>query len=638
MRVITTAILGVLVIVLGVVIRTVDHVPVSGADAASTANVLVRFPIEAVEKVSIERGPARVEVLRRGEQWFFSEPETDRVDAAAMAKLLDELNYLTRIDEIDSDENLSATQLGLEGDEAIRVVISGKNEAGDKINESLILGTEAPRANSIYVKRHGSDEVYVVDGNPRPWISAPLQTLRDPRILSVPVEAVVQLAIRRPDQSFALQRRITPPQQDWILTSPLQAWAGLEEMDQLMADLAALKIAEVRQDQDLSEKIPEPLPEKSVVIQMQVFGVEQPLTLFLKEVEAPPVEGAPAMVEVRISDRPYVYRIQSRILESLPEEANDLRSRTLAKIPGNYLDTIVIEHVIDPTVLLKSERSENGLRWDVRIANKLLPANQGEVLRMVNGVNEARILTFAADNAEDLESFGLDRPERRVTFSMKFPGQQQADGSISPVQEMTRVLRLGWGKGEQRNLYAHFEGDPYVFEVDPSLLNLIPTHPIKWRSLTVLSFSAFSLRSITREVPGREQLKLAYRYQTDRWEAFRNGADVSATLNEASARRLGERLGDLKARGWYLSLAQAYEALQEPDAEFTVVTSQLDPAIGEAVDKTYKIRFAKSGIVVPPSSEPLYFGKLEDSPDVFFVDPETFGNLIRPVTTSRALK
>ena len=101
--------------------------------------------------------------------------------------------------------------------------------------------------------------------------------------------------------------------------------------------------------------------------------------------------------------------------------------------------------------------------------------------------------------------------------------------------------------------------------------------------------------------------------------------------------RFAERLGDLKATGWYLSLGVAYEALQKPAAEFSVVTSELDPAIGEAADKVYKIRFARSGIVVPPSSEPLYFGQIEGSPDVFFIDHETFRNLIRPVTTSRAL-
>ena len=56
-------------------------------------------------------------------------------------------------------------------------------------------------------------------------------------------------------------------------------------MDQLMADLAALQIAEVRQDENLSEKIPDPLPDKSAFLQMQVFGVEKPLTLFLEEVD-----------------------------------------------------------------------------------------------------------------------------------------------------------------------------------------------------------------------------------------------------------------------------------------------------------------------------------------------------------------
>ncbi len=637
MRVITTAILGVLVIVLAIVIRTVDYVPESGRNAASSANVLVRFPPEGVTTIVIERGPSQTKVIRRGEQWFFSEPEKDRVDAATMTKLLDELNYLTRVESIASQADLSLTQMGLKGDEAIEVTISGEDKAGDKFRETLLLGGEAPRANSIYAKTGDSDAVFVVDGNPRNWIQSPLETLRDPRLLSVPVEAIVQLAIQRPEARFTLQRRITPPKQDWILSSPLQAWAGIEEMDELLAGIAGLKIAEVRQDETLSEKIPDPLPEKSAVLQLQVFGIEKPLTLFLREVEAPPVQGAPAIVEARISDRPYVYRLQTRILESLPEAADDLRSRTLARIPESFLNTVTIESVTDPTVLLKSERSETGLRWDVRINNKLLPANQGQVSQLVNGVNEARIISFASNSADDLTPFGLDRPVVRVTFLLQFPGQIQQDGARGQVQQMTRALRFGWGDGEQRHLYAYFEGEPYIYEVDPSLLSYVPTHPIKWRSLSVLSYSAFSLRSITRNVPGKEMLKLTYLYQTDQWKAFRNGADVSDSLDGASARRLAERLGDLKATGWYLSLGQAYKALQTPSAELEIVTSELDRAIGEAQEKSYKIRFARSGIVVPPSSEPLYFGQIMGSPDIFFVDHDTYRNLIRPVTTSRAL-
>lgn len=637
MRVVTTAILGVLVVVLAIVIRAVDHEPKSGRDAAASANVLVRFPSDAVREVTIERGPAETRVVRRGEQWFFNEPEKDRVDAAAMAKLLDELNYLTRVEAIGAEGDLSPTQMGLEGDDAIEVTVAGEDEDGGAFRETLVLGTEAPRANSIYARGEDSDGVFVVDGNPRRWLLSPLETLRDPRLLSVPVEAIVQLAIRRPEASFTLQRRITPPKQDWVLSSPLQAWAGVEEMDRLLADIASLQIAEVRTDESLSEKIPDPLPEKSAVFQIQVFGIEKPLTLYLREVEGPPVEGAPAIVEARISDRPYVYRLQTRILEKLPAEADDLRSRALARIPEAYLDTITIESVTDPTVLLKSERSENGLRWDVRVNDKLLPANQGQVSRLVSGVNDARILTFAANSAEDLSPFGLDRPVVRVTFSLQFPGQPREDGTPGQVQRMTRALRFGWNEGEQRSLYAHFEGEPYVYEVDASLLSFIPTHPIKWRSLSVLSYSAFSLRSITREVAGREKLKLSYLYQLDQWQAFRNGAEVTESLDSASARRLAERLGDLKATGWYLSLGKAYEALQTPSAEFEIVTSELDRAIGEAQDKTYRIRFASSGIVVPPSSEPLYFGQIVGSPDIFFIDHETYRNLIRPVTTSRVL-
>ena len=648
MKISTTAILALVVIVLGFAIRLVDREPVVGEGAAERARVLVRFSIDGVDRVSIERGPSRTEIVSRGGQWFFAEPEQDRVNADAMEALLDDLNHLARLDRIEPGEEMKPVELGIEGDAAIRVEISGETEEGEAFSETVVLGGPAPRSDSLYAKRAGEDVVHVVDGNPRGQLENPLETLRDPRVLSAPVEAIVQLGMRRPSGEWTVQRRIVPPKQDWVIVSPLRAWAGVEEMDELLADLAALTIAEVQKDQKIDESIPEPLPEKSAVLQFRVFGFEQPLTLYLEEVEAPPVEGAPALVEVRVSDRPFVYRLRSRILETLPDDANGLRTRTLARIPTSALNAIYVESLIDPAVQLRSEKTETGLRWRVRINDKLLPANQGEVNSLVEGINEARILEFVSDSAraededqrsavaEELARYGLDRPERRITFQMIFPGQPDEEGNPGDPTEVVRSLRLGWGDEEARRLYAWFEGEPYIYEVDPSLLTRVPSHPIKWKSLSVLTYSPFSLRSINREVDGRGKLTLKYDYKRDAWEATRNGVDVTPTLDPASARRLSERLGDLKASGWYLSLASAYEALQEPSAEFEIVTSELDRATGEAAERTYRIRLAKSGIVIPPSSEPLYFGQIVGSPDVFFIDHETYGNLIRPVTGSSA--
>ncbi|MEM9016558.1 MAG: DUF4340 domain-containing protein, partial [Verrucomicrobiota bacterium] len=208
------------------------------------------------------------------------------------------------------------------------------------------------------------------------------------------------------------------------------------------------------------------------------------------------------------------------------------------------------------------------------------------------------------------------------------PGTPNDDGTPSQVQEVQRVLNLGWKQGDEQRLFANFEGEPFVYELDPTFVGLIPTHPIKWRSLSVLNVNSFHLSSITRELKDQEKLTLNYDYRRDRWEAFRNGVEVTPSLDVASARRLRDRVCSLTANGWYLSLASAYEALKDPSATFRIVTNELDPARGDSVEKTYTVKFA-------PSAANLYFGQVEGSPDVFFLDHETYRDLIRPVTSAR---
>ena len=234
---------------------------------------------------------------------------------------------------------------------------------------------------------------------------------------------------------------------------------------------------------------------------------------------------------------------------------------------------------------------------------------------------------------------------------MKLPGETLADGTPGPPRQLVRTLNLGWKEGEEQRLYANFEGEPHVYELDPTFLNLIPTHPVKWKSLSVISFNPIHLRSFTREMPEKEVLKLDYDYRIDTWKASRNGVDVTPSLDIAAARRLRDRLGSLTASGWYLTLGPAYEALRTPTATFNIVTSELDRATNQAKDTTYLLKLAPSSLTLGSSSESLYFGQVvkvgpesgavadptgaEGSPDVFFLDHATYGDLIRHVTTSR---
>lgn len=629
MRLTTTAILGATALALAGVIHRVDEKPASGKRAAELAKVLVRFEPEAIDEIVVERGVAKVVMKKSNGAWFFTEPEQDRVDATLVLALLDRLNHLGIVEDLEAaGETPDPTPLGITGDQSIRVTLSGAGGEGiAPVKESLILGVEAPRTGSLYARRETGDPgTFVVDGNPRPWIESPLEAMRDRRLLSAPVGAVVQVVIRQASGEMALQRRITPPQQDWALASPLVSWADREAMDELLTSLGSLQIEEVVKGAAAAEEIPNPLPEGAAVFQVQVYGIPQPLTLYLHEVGK--AEDGRPLLEARASDRPAVYRLKSDFLTRMPKSPNDLRDRTLARLAPEYIESIKIQSRLDPLVDLRAERSGPNVSWRVVIGNKLVPANTGEIGALVNAVNEAAIQKFVSDEPTDLVQYGLVPPQRRLLFQMKFPGQPQADGTVGPPREMIRTLNLGWKEGEEQRLYANFEGEPSVYELDPTFLNLIATHPVKWKSLNVLTFNPIHLVSITREKPGDENLKLDYFYREDRWEASRSGGDVTASLDIPSARRLRDRLGSLTAEGWYLTLGPAYEALEKPSVVFTIVTKELDRATNDSTDTTHVLRIA-------PFSDRLYFGRFDGSPDVFFLNEDTYKGLMMPVTTSR---
>lgn len=629
MRLVTTGILGVTVIVLAVVTWFVDRETETASEDAKLSNVLIRFAPDQVDRIVVEKGSARTVMEKKEGLWLFSEPEEDRVDAGAIAVLLDELNHLTILDSIGSEEEgMSPQQLGIKGDDAIKITVGGPvDEKGkERFSEAVILGVETPRSNTLFASEAGDDTIHAVNGNPRKWVTDPLAIMRDRRILGVPVEAIVQMVVRQSTGEIAVQRKITPPQQDWSLVKPIQAWADRELLDALLTELGALQIHEVVGNAEPAEKIPNPLPDNSAVFQIMVYGSSQPLTIYLKQVD--PGDGvAPPTLEARISGRPAVYRFPSNFLTKLPESANDVRDRALARIPLEYLSSIIIQSRIDPYVYLKSEKKADGINWFVKVNDDLLPANMGEVSSLVAAMNEAAILDFASDSGEDLSQFGLNPPARRIIFQFEFPGAPDEQGNPGQVQVVERVLNLGWKEGDEQRLFANFEGENFVYELSPSVMASIPTHPLKWRSLTVLTFNPFHLESITREIEGEGTLKLTYDYTRDRWEATKNGVDVTGVLDIGSARRLRDRLGSLTAESWYLSIGQAYEALQDPIATFSIVTKELDRARGDSVQVTKRVKFAKIG--------KLYYGQIEGSPDVFILDDKTFGDLRRPVTGAR---
>jgi len=631
MKLATTIAQGICVAGLGVAIAVVDRAPDTGKRAAEQANVLVRFDEKEVNRITVERNGDETVLQVRGGLWFLTGPVTDRADRTLVEGLLDQLNHLAVIDSIPesewkNDQRWDIEQLGLDEENAIRLTVAGKTE------REIVLGGPAPREDSLYALVPGGREqaIRVVEGNPRRFLENAVEALRDRRLVAAPPNRIVELSIRDGENEVALGRRVTPPLRDWSVARPIQAWADEEKMDDLLATLAGLRIEDVIAAAGEEAPVPDPLPDNAVVVRLRVVGVEEPVTLYLRELPKDPDHFGPPVLEARISDRPFTYRVRSSVLDTLVADAAAWRDRGLARIPIQFLRSITIEsRSSDPLVHLRAVPEAQGTRWSVRVNDQLEPAHLPAVTRLVEGVNGTAILDFVSESGEGLAAFGLAPPSRRVTFEIEYPGVTDERGNPGEPQRVLQQLNLGWKAGDEQRLFASFEGEPSVYELDPSFVGLFATHPIKWRSLQVLSLNAYHVESIVREkkIPERETLSLTYDYTRDEWEAERGGVDIRPILDVALARSLRDRLASLVAADWYLSLATAYEALENEASSITIGVNELDRATGESSRVDYRLAFAKA-------TEYLYFGKLDSSPDVFLIDVETYKNLMRPVTAA----
>ncbi len=622
MKPVTTTVLASICVLLAIVITAVEN----KATSRGERRALLRFEASALESIRVQyRGEATLLRRLEGGAWVFAEPHQDRINPNAMRALLDELNYLTVLDRLPDEEATSLGEMGLTDDAAVKIAVTSRESNGDRRLQEVELGGPTDREMTRFA-RDERGKIVVVSGDPSDALTRPYETLRETNLLTAPAGQLVQIAVQIPAGGFVLKRDLQPRPEPWQIVEPVEARADAEKVDDLLAALLGLQISGVVSEEGGSQDVPDPLPQGTVLVRLGLFGREKPVTLFLSEKERED-RFTPREVVARISDRPPEFLLQSDIVRALPRAADDLRDRRLDTVPERALDFIaLISRTDDPEVILKPERSARGVQWKVKIGSRFVDANYSRIQRLLERVNSPVVLDFPEPGP--LSDFGLDPAHMRVGFHYLLPGRPLPDGSIGPEEKFSKVLQLGFRQGESLRLFANFLGEPEIFELDPSFTNVLPTHPVKWRSVNVLTFNPYHVTSIERNLPGRERILLEYDRIRDDWSATRAGVDLSANVNLPSVNALRDRLASLRAVGWTLQAGPAFAALADPSAVFEIVTRELDRATNEPRN------FSRTLSLAPSAAEGIYYGRLDDNPDVFFIDSEQYEALVRPVTDS----
>lgn len=596
--------------------------------AALKAQFLTFWDENAVSKLRISGPAGEVEVERIAERWHLLRPVEDEADPEKLRQLVRLLCRLPLVEPLKEAE-FAAEEFGFSKSNVIEVDLL----AGTRLLGRISLGREGPFQKTAYasvLEMAGRQRGGLVRMEMREWLATPLAQLRDRRLLRVPAGLITQYRLKTGQGEIVLRREERKAR--WHIETPLQSRANDDIAYSLLEELTLMEAVEFRDDQALAGTAS--LDGKSAMFRLEK-GPGTPLEITLRQEEDG--EGIAYLLAKR-SDRKAVLRIRDNLVQRLPRNVNQLRYPYLAEIPVQGVARIQIKSRSDPDVDLVHTGSE----WKLSYLAELWPANTSRIEELLGALNAEPVLEFRSSAGAQSGSYGLDQPlatlsvttsqvdaERLKTYRENLARKEGgAEVKAPPEAEVvTRTLRFG--RGDDAFLNANYEGEPYIFAIDPALvLSHLPTHPLKWRGLRLFDFRPVEVREIgVSEVGGMDSV-LYYNHLRNEWTGLVDGERIDEKINVRLAERLAYHLSSLAAVDWMTERRDALRALQRPGSLVRIRISRAAAGSGEEKEEAFALRLAPA---VQEDRVSFYYGQFEGRPDVFLLSAENYERLIYPV-------
>lgn len=620
MRFRTTLFLLVLAVAIGAAVMNSDRYLPTARDRWQTMQNPMPFEPSTVDQIELESAESQVSLKVVDRLWRMGKPVDDVADperVTALLAALHEAEWLDQLSAKEMSENVSK-MTGLEKPFAhVRLLSAGKLVA------ECWIGNAAALEGSCYIavpgRKTGERVVHMAKTLLPDLLKRPLESWRDDQLLRVPAESVARIAVSNGHGQIEMRR--DKPKSPWNLVKPLQTRGQNERINELLAAILGLKISAVA---PADAKSTPPLDALKLTVDTPAFGRPLELTLLA------PLDMKAGKTTASISHRDHTYTITSDRLESLWVQLNDLRDDHLARVDAEKVDGVVVKSVLAGEVALRKQ----GDHWLLQRHGAWEPANGDRIAKVFEALNEHRVREFVADSAANLEPYGLDKPFLTVAWndteekSNIDPTTLKTAGKsfiASPLIETDTALFFG--QDVQGNVFAKYEGEPFIYRIGAAILNALPRDNVRWKALNPVRFSQFALRRISISVGTRPPIVLDYNPISAQWSGSSAGEDWTSQIDRVKADRLTDKLGSLVVDDWAQDRTEGTKALQTP--VFTVQVSLLsEPGNMASPTKTLFINFAPT---IAGADTALYYGRLNDGPDVFMITRVALLELLKDV-------
>lgn len=450
----TTLALAVIVLIGGLYIHFVEQETETTSEALEKGKKVFseeKDLSDHVSRLAVKRDDGEFHFERAGEaadaSWKMTEPLKARADKSEIKSIASDLEDLKIKNAISAEgKNLKLEDYGLDKPKAEITFSVDKNEY------KLLIGSASPTdEDEIFVRRAGSDRIYIVSKSIYGKANKSLNEYRDKKVIDVEKDKVLSLKLDWNDKTDLLTSRMGT---EWVLNSPVDDFANKTKIEGFVDKIRDLKIDK---EDFFLESMDDParfglgLPQlaATLLVEGKVKEEKKAKEEGAKEDESAsrqelvilfggPVEGKSGKIYAKRSDEPTVFGLSDSILKDLEiSNLKDLRSTDFAVFEDDDVQKVEVKLASGLVAVEQAKKEEkpgdsksfssSDVAWKLT-QPKERDADKTAVDNFIDSLDELKIEEFKNDdpNEKDLETFGLVTPAATVTIHLKEDKGSQA--------------------------------------------------------------------------------------------------------------------------------------------------------------------------------------------------------------------
>jgi hypothetical protein len=272
--------------------------------------------------------------------------------------------------------------------------------------------------------------------------------------------------------------RLLKQGQHWRLAAPSDVPAATSEVESLLSSLESLEVQEVVSDSPSSLQ-PFGLEPPATTATLTLEGAAEPLTLLLGD-KTPDGTG----VYAKRPAQPRLFTVPAFQAGALDKRPFDLRDRDLLHVARDDVRTLEVTGPEGDYALARGDDGEWSLTRPLKTR-----AGRWSVDSLLGMLESLRMDAVAAEQADDLEAYGLDKPARVVTVTL-------ANGGV-------KKLEIGADTPDKK-YHAREASSRLVAVIPGALVDDLAKGLGELRAKRLLDVSTYDVESIDARLDGKE--------------------------------------------------------------------------------------------------------------------------------------